>query len=203
VSRRLDGFGGVLFDLDGVLVFSREAWRLVYNETLEQFGHPPIPRVDFDAIFGNGTQADRDTYMPERTVEEIDEAYRRLFERHLDAVEVNPRAAGVLTRLRGRGLSLAVATNTSRALARRLLRRFDLLEAFDATASPDEAGAAKPDPAVVRLAAGRIGVPLSRCLLVGDSRYDEEAARAAPAEFLGFRYGSGFNRIEELSEIFD
>ena len=53
----------ILFDMDGVLVFSEDAWFAVYNETLLAFGHPAIARAAFDAIYGNGTEADRDTYM--------------------------------------------------------------------------------------------------------------------------------------------
>src|SRR5260221_13851702 len=37
----------VLFDMDGVLVFSEDAWFAVYNETLVRFGHAPIPRDAF------------------------------------------------------------------------------------------------------------------------------------------------------------
>ena len=53
---------------------------------------------------------------------------------------------------------------------------------------------------MVRLAAGRIGVPLSECLFVGDSRFDAAAAEAAPVPFVGFGFGSG-SRIERLSEL--
>jgi phosphoglycolate phosphatase-like HAD superfamily hydrolase len=173
-ARRARGLPGVLFDLDGVLVFSREAWFAVYNDTLRHFGHPAIDDEAFGRIFGNGTEADRAAYMPERSVSEIDAAYRRFFELHLNAVRVNPEAAEALAALRRRGARTAVATNTNAALARRIL---------------------------VRLAARRLALPLDQCVLVGDSRFDEEAARAAPTAFLGYRYGEGSSRIEALSAI--
>jgi len=190
----------VLFDMDGVLLFSEDAWFAVYNDTLRAFGHEPIPRAAFDAIYGNGTEADRDTYMPERTVEEVDAAYARFFEERLDHVRVNAEALPALAALRARGVSTAVATNTNRPLAERLLGRAGLLPAVDALACADEAGAGKPDPAVVRLAAARIGVSLPDALFVGDSRYDEGAALAAPVRFVGYRFGRGV-RVESLAEI--
>ncbi|MBK9372349.1 MAG: HAD family phosphatase [Holophagales bacterium] len=192
----------VLFDMDGVLVFSEDAWFAVYNRMLVQFGRAPVPRAEFDAIYGNGATADRDAYLPDRTVEEIEAAYASLFEEHLGQVRPNVEAKGVLVELRRRGIRIAVATNTTAPLARRILDLQGLLPLVDATASANEAGAGKPDPAVVRLAAERVGTPLSQCLFVGDSRFDAQAAAAAPVRFVGLGHGDG-ERIERLGEILD
>ena len=192
---------GVLFDMDGVLIFSTDAWFAVYNDTLAHFGHPRIGREEFLRIFGNGTRADRATYMPERSVEEIDAAYRRFFAERLGEIRLNPEAPAALARLRERGIATSLATNTNRRLAEAILSRLGIAPLLSAFACADEAGAGKPDPAVVRLAAERLGLPLSECVFVGDSRYDEEAARAAPVAFAGYRYGARPTRIEALSEV--
>jgi HAD superfamily hydrolase (TIGR01549 family) len=201
VTLRLTGKRGVLFDMDGVLVFSTEAWFGVYNDTLAHFGHARIGREEFLRIFGNGTRADRAAYMPERSVEEIDEAYRRFFADRLSEIERNPEAIPALDALRKSGYRTSLATNTNRPLAEEILRRLGLAEFLTMLACADEAGAGKPDPAVIRLAAERLGLPLEECVMVGDSRYDEEGALSAPVDFLGYRYGSGSTRIDALSEI--
>jgi phosphoglycolate phosphatase/AHBA synthesis associated protein len=195
-----DPVRAVLFDMDGVLVFSEDAWFAVYNETLEGFGHAAISRPAFDAIYGNGTKADRDAYMPERTVAEVDAAYERLFTARLDRIRPNPEAANVLRELRAMGVATSVATNTNRPLAGRILEAQGLLGLVDAVTGADEAGAGKPDPAVVRLAAARAGAPLDACLFVGDSRYEGEAGRRAPVRFVGYRHGSA-ERIETLAAL--
>ncbi len=192
----------VLFDMDGVLVFSEDAWFSVFNETLTHFGHPAVSRAEFDAIYGNGAAADRDAYMPERRVAEIDAAYARLFKAHLGEIRPNAEAAEVLATLRRRGIRTAVATNTTAPLARKVLALHGLLPLLDATASADEAGAGKPDPAVVRLAAERVGVPLSDCLFVGDSRFDAAAGAAAPVRFVGLGHGDA-ERVERLVQLLD
>jgi HAD superfamily hydrolase (TIGR01549 family) len=190
----------VLFDMDGVLVFSEDVWFAVYNATLTGFGHAAISREDFVAIYGNGTEADRSAYMKERSVPEIDAAYARFFAERLDAIRVNPEAEGVLRALRAAGIRTALATNTNRPLTDRILESTALAPLLDAVACASEAGAGKPDPAVVRLAAERVLVPLAECLFVGDSKYDEEAARRAPVAFRGYRMGPS-PRIESLGEI--
>ncbi len=192
----------VLFDMDGVLVFSEDAWFAVYNRTLVHFGRAPVSRAEFDSIYGNGATADRDGYMPDRSVEEIEATYAGLFEDHLGEIRPNTEAIGVLAQLRRRGIRTAVATNTTAPLARRILDLHGLLPLLDATASGSEAGAGKPDPGVVRLAAERIGTPLPECLFVGDSRFDEQAAVAAPVRFVGLGHGAG-ERIENLRELLD
>jgi HAD superfamily hydrolase (TIGR01509 family) len=134
-------------------------------------------------------------------VAEIDAAYAELFESHLGDIRPNPEAPALLAALRERGIRTAVATNTHHALAWRILGRFDLLGSFDALAAADEAGAGKPDPAVLHLASKLLDVPLGSCLFVGDSRYDEEASRRAAVPFLGYRYGE--DRIESLDELLE
>ena len=192
----------VLFDMDGVLVFSEDAWFAVYNRTLVHFGRPPVARAEFDSIYGNGATADRDAYMPDRSVEEIEATYAGLFEDHLGEIRPNVEAIGVLEELRRRGIRTAVATNTTAPLARRILELHGLLPLLDATASGSEAGAGKPDPGVVRLAAERVETPLEECLFVGDSRFDEQAATQAPVRFVGLGHGTG-ERIENLRELLD
>ena len=187
-----------LFDMDGVLVFSEEAWFAVYNDTLSLFGYPPIGRPAFDAIYGNGTEADRDMYMPRQTIEEVNAAYGRFFTKHLDLVRPNPEAAPFLAELMRRGVRLGVATNTQHRLAGEILGLVGLSALFDAVACADEAGAGKPDPAVVRLAASRLGIPLDECLFVGDSRYDREAAERAPVRFVPYRMPGGLTALAEL-----
>ena len=186
--------------MDGVLVFSEDAWYAVYNETLGFFGHPAISREAFDEIYGNGTEADRAMYMPERTVEEINAAYARFFERHVDGIRTNAEAPVLLTEARRRGVSTCVATNTTRPLAGWILAGAGLLPLVDDVAAADEAGAGKPDPAVLHLAAARLGIALAESLFVGDSRYDAEAALRAPVPFVGYRYGDG-TRIGSLAEL--
>lgn len=191
-----------LFDMDGVLVFSEEAWFAVYNDTLRLFDYPPISREAFDAIYGNGTKADRDMYMPRQTVEEVDAAYERFFARHLDLVRENPEARPLLEELRRRKVVTAVATNTQHRLAGEILDLVGLSSLFDAVASADEAGAGKPDPAVVRLAASRAGAALEECLFVGDSRYDREAAERAPVRFVPYRMPGGLPALTGLLPLF-
>lgn len=96
--------------------------------------------------------------------------------------ELVPGAHEVLEDLHGRGLRLAVAANWDCSLHTQL-ERVDARSLFSAVVTSAEAGAAKPDPAVLRLALERLAADPARALHVGDEDVDEQAAGAAGMRF--------------------
>ena len=80
-------------------------------------------------------------------------------ERYLPRVRAFPGAQALLVRLREEGLRLAVASSS------------------------------KPDPDIVTAALKRLGEPPAQAVMVGDTPYDVEAARAAGIGSLAFRCG--------------
>lgn len=96
-----------------------------------------------------------------------------------EAWRVVTGARSALRALRRRGLALAVASNFDHRL-HGLLRGHGLDGAFEAVVLPAEAGAVKPDPALLRLALARLGLPAAAAVYVGDEpAQDAAAARAA------------------------
>ena len=55
----------------------------------------------------------------------------------------------------------------------------------------DDTWRLKPHPSPVKHAAEQLGVPVERCLVVGDTTVDIEAARAAGARSVGVLCGFG------------
>jgi len=98
------------------------------------------------------------------------------------AFEPLPGAVEALSGLRARGLELAVVSNWDVGLAEHL-GRIGVASFFSAIVTSAEAGAAKPDPAVFRLALERLGVQPGRALHIGDEPEDEEGAQAAGMRF--------------------
>lgn len=112
-----------------------------------------------------------------------------------ERVRPMPGARDALDRLRAAGLPIVVVTNQS-GIARGLLthaqvgavnaRIDDLLGPFDGWqicphVEADGCACRKPRPGLVHAAAARLGVPVERCVLIGDIGSDVDAARAAGA----------------------
>ncbi|MBI4230079.1 MAG: HAD family hydrolase [Planctomycetes bacterium] len=188
----------VLFDLDGVLVDSYEAWFEVVNDLSRDLGCAPVSRERFAAIWGQGTAADVEAIYHGRTVAEVDEGYRRMFRKHAVKVRVNPQAAGVFAALRARGVRIAVITNTDSPIAREVLAAAGLSP--DALVGGRDVPHGKPAPDMVLRACGLLGVTAQDALVVGDTRYDREAARAARVRFAGLGI-EGDDTLRSLEDV--
>lgn len=93
----------------------------------------------------------------------------------IEAVPLAPLMSG----LRRRGLRLGVATNDGEAAARAHLAARALGEAFDFVAGYDSGFGAKPAPGMLLGFADAMGLPAAAVVMVGDSRHDLQAGRAA------------------------
>jgi putative hydrolase of the HAD superfamily len=91
---------------------------------------------------------------------------------------VFPDVMPTLTRLRDRGIKLAVISNWDDRL-RPLLSALDLAQHFNAILVSAEAGMQKPDPAFFLEAARRLGVAVGEVAHVGDSPQEDLAGAQA------------------------
>lgn len=92
-----------------------------------------------------------------------------------EAVPLRPLLSG----LRAQGLKLGVATNDSEAPARQHLANHGITDCFDFIAGYDSGHGAKPGPGMCLAFARDLRLEPSRVAMVGDSRHDLEAGRAA------------------------
>jgi HAD superfamily hydrolase (TIGR01509 family) len=192
------GLRAVLFDLDGVLVDSFEVWLAVVNEVALRFAAPPLTRAGLERIFGQGIEEDARTLYPGRSVPEIRAAYDAAMPRHVHLVQANPEAAPALDRLGARGIGRAIVTNTQDTLAPRILQAADLAARVDAVQGMGRGLREKPHPDLLLAALEVLGVPARDALMVGDTTYDEEAARAAGVRFVRYDVRSGASLLATL-----
>ncbi len=187
----------VIFDLDGTLVDTFDDLALALDEALRQFGLPPAPR---DALRHGIHRGLDDTARgmlrllgaapPLET--ELVCAYRAQYRARAHAA--SRPYAGVrefLDDCRRRARALAVCTNKPVADARDLLARIGLADFFTEVIGIDACGAAKPDPAPLRLALARLGCPPGATVFIGDSEIDAQCAKNAAVPFLLHEAGFG------------
>jgi len=193
-------FDAVLFDMDGVLVKSEEAWFRTVEAAGVRFRGRPITRGEFTPTFGQGTAADIPAFGLSCTTAALDAFYVEEFPRHLAGVWVNPEARPLLEALAARGVRLGLVTNTVSPLARVILAHAGLVDFFGALATADRVAHAKPAPDLVLLACRELGVPPARAYFIGDSKFDRGAAQAAGVHFVGLGL-DGDTRLERLADF--
>jgi phosphoglycolate phosphatase/AHBA synthesis associated protein len=188
----------VLFDLDGVLIDSRDAWYHLLCAAARAFGHPVLHRDEFDESFGQGVEADAEQFFPGTAPQDLLGYFDAHFLDHAHHVLVSPDAVPVMNALGTRGIATAVVTNTATPLARETIRGAGLEP--DAIVGTSEKVPEKPAPDMLRAACERLGVAPGEALMVGDTRFDREAARAAGVRFVGLGI-DGDARIDALRDV--
>jgi HAD superfamily hydrolase (TIGR01509 family) len=178
----------VIFDCDGTLVdsepLSAETWRRVVG----RLGYE-ITDADVAAVVGSSYPRTHAFFAsrvalpaPEVLLPELN---RVLFGLIDDRLEVFEDAITAVADLRERGVPIAVASGSVRERLNRTLARAGL--SFEVTVAGDEVDHGKPSPDMFFLAAARLGVAPSRCVVVEDSAPGVAAGRAAGMPTLGVR----------------
>ena len=188
----------VLFDLDGVLIDSYEVWFRLLNAASLEYRVAPISRETFRECWGQGIQADIEQFFQEQHVLELEAFYDEHFMDFGQHLVVNPDARSVFDWLEQRGIPSAVITNTPAGLARRILEHAAL--APRALVGGMDVQEAKPAPDMVLRACELLGVRPAEAVVVGDSDFDRDAARAAGVPFAGFGI-EGDVALERLSAL--
>ena len=199
---------GVLWDLDGTLVDSAEFHWLSWRDTMAAEGRP-ITYEEFLASFGQKNDRILAGWLgPDASAERIrrvgeakEQEYRRLAEQH--GLTPLPGAAEWIHRLHERGWKQAIASSAPRENVRVMLRALAVDRDFDAIVSAEDVTAGKPDPQVFVRAAGRLGLPPERCIVVEDAAVGIEAARRAGIKSIGVSRGAPLDADIAVSALSD
>lgn len=198
MHRMLEGIALVAFDLDGTLIDSVPDLALAVDAALADLELPAVGEARVRDWVGNGSlvlmeralrhalERDPDRALLERAHAAFLAHYGRDPGNH---TRLYPGVREALDALRDRGLPLALVTNKPSAFIAPILEAFGLEGHFGLCLGGDSLTQKKPDPTPLRHVAAHFGVSPSACLMVGDSRHDIEAGRAAGFRTLAVPYG--------------
>jgi phosphoglycolate phosphatase len=187
-------FEAVLFDLDGTLVDSASDIAEALNRSLEALGHARVAEATVRGWIGEGVRQlvatglrhAGDGRPPASVMEDFMVHYRACL---LRSPVLYPGVVEGLAQLHGRGVPMAICTNKPQALVPPLLQHLGIDGFFAAIVGGDSLPQRKPDPAPLLHLADVLGVVPQRCLMVGDSATDRDAAVAAGMPVALVRYG--------------
>jgi phosphoglycolate phosphatase len=187
----------IAFDLDGTLVDSASDIARAVDEALAELGERTYGVDQIKGWVGEGLTKLLKRALTGDVDGEPDPALvtkaRELFRHHYLAglcidTRFYPGALETLDALQSR-YRLACITNKSTEYTEPLLTRLGVRERFDVLVCGDTLGTLKPDPAPLLYAASLMGVPPQACCMVGDSRADILAAKAADFRAVAVSYG--------------
>jgi len=184
----------LVFDLDGTLVDSKEDLANAVNVALESFDLPPLPNPVIYSYVGDGASALILRALPKEKADLLPEVLDRFLEyyrRHLlDTTRAYPGVAGALRKWAGI-YRMAVLTNKGVEMTREILSGLSLDGHFFEVRGGDSFGTKKPDPEGLLHIVREAGADPREAVMIGDSRNDVLAGRAAGAVTCGVTYGLG------------
>ena len=176
---------GLIFDLDGVLVFTDkfhyQAWKTMADELGVYFDETinhrlrGVSRMDsLEIILERYEGPDLSLREKEKLAEKKNEIYRTLLE-SMTPDDVTKEVRDTLTKLREKGYKLAIGSSSKNA--KFILEKEKLKDAFDAISDGNNITKSKPDPEVFLKAAEYLGLPPKACMVVEDAEAGIEAAK--------------------------
>ncbi|MFE8646419.1 phosphoglycolate phosphatase [Sphingomonas sp. NCPPB 2930] len=194
-----------IVDLDGTLVDTLGDFEAALGRMLAERGRPPIGRAVLSQMVGKGSEHLVQLALVHAGLPAADlpDALARYLHHYADVngrhADVFPGVREGLAALRARGLPLLCLTNKPHRFARDLLEALDLGCYFSTVFGGDSFARKKPDPLPVRESCLALGTAPGRTLMLGDSRNDAQAARAAGCPVVLVTYG--YNHGEPVRQV--
>ncbi len=196
---------GILFDKDGTLLDYAATWMPANRRVADHIADgdldlsermltaggydPESRRIAAGTLLAAGSNREIAehfaAYVPHRDVEEIYVELSDIYADHGAAGSVAvPDLARIVSRLKGRGLTLGVATSDSERGAYGSLKSFDVLDHMSFVAGYDSGHGIKPGPGMVHGFCDATGLAPGQVAVVGDNSHDMEMGRSAGAGLL-------------------
>ena len=195
----------ILFDLDGTLIDSVPDLAAAVNATLERYGHDTVEEERVRRWVGNGARV-----LVRRALENaasdvsFDEALQTFMQtyeaRMCDRTRCYEGVPETLATLRERGYRMGVVTNKPHRFVAPILEHLKIEGFFDAILGGDALPEKKPHPLPLLTMAERFGARTAECAMVGDSKNDILAAKAAGMPSVAVMYGYNYGEPIEETE---
>ncbi|WDT87899.1 phosphoglycolate phosphatase [Alteromonas sp. 009811495] len=206
-----------IFDLDGTLVDSVPDLAHALNATLHDMGLPTYPETTIRHWVGNGARmlverglSGSTSISHGQSNAQVDAALDKFLAHYRVLVcQYSNLYKGVfdtLATLKRKQYNLALVTNKPEEFIPPILNAYSLNDMFLVTLGGDSLPEKKPSPLPLLHVSDTLNVMSETCIMVGDSKNDIQAAKAANMRCVGLTYGYNYGEdiaIHEPDWVFD
>lgn len=191
----------LIFDLDGTLADTSIDIANAVNYAIQPIGKSRYAVEEIKLMVGSGiTNLMRSLIPSESSISEehIIKRFLDYYSEHLlDNTKAYPYVKETLSKL-GDGYKKAVISNKREGFSREILEGIGILQFFDIVLGSDSVREQKPSPVPLLEVMKRYGASKDEAVMIGDSSYDIQAARAAGIKVIAVTYG--FRSRESLKD---
>jgi HAD superfamily hydrolase (TIGR01549 family) len=193
----------IAFDCDGVLFDTAKMNKLYYNVILNHLGMPDMTPRQFGFIHMHTVKESLIFLFGKNERLKKAEAFRKTmsYDPFLKEMEMEPHLIPLLKKLRPK-FKTAIATNRTDTMDR-VLTEFKIKKYFDMVVCAGDVPRPKPHPDPLLKIIDYFQIEPYQALYVGDSKLDQDAAKAARMPFVAYgdRSLSAEYHIDNLKEI--
>ncbi len=178
-----------LFDFDGTLVDSMPTYAAMMLKILDEY-HVPHGNDVIKTVTPLGYVLTA-RYFKEKLGHPLSEEalvarmYADATEAYTHRIPAKSNVVEVLRALSARGHSLNVLTASPHPMLDPCLARLGIYDLFDNVWSCEDFGTGKSDPEIYRVAAARMGVPVTEVIFLDDNYNADKTAREAGCRVIG------------------
>jgi beta-phosphoglucomutase-like phosphatase (HAD superfamily) len=186
-------FRAVIFDLDGTLVDSNEfhidSWDRAFRHFGKTFSYEELRKQ-----IGKGS----DNYLPQFLTpkemnefgKELDQYRSDLFKsEYLPCVKPFPKVRELFEQIWRDGKHILLASSGKKPETEHYTKLLQIEDLIDGQITSEDANSSKPAPDIFNAALAKLGVSPNEAIVVGDTRFDVEAAKKAGLAAIGFLCG--------------
>jgi len=184
---RIDRIVAVIFDCDGVMFNSSGANAAYYNRILAHFGLPVMVPDQLSYVHMHTVDESIRFLLTEDTLVRAAHRYRdRIgYRPFIKYMVMEPYLVECLESIRPQ-YKIAIATNRTDTM-QRVLAENNLDRWFDIVVTALDVPLPKPHPHQLNAVLNHLKISPDQALFIGDSRLDEEAAKAAGIPFIAYK----------------
>ena len=200
----------IMLDLDGTLVDSVPDLAVAVDQMLTELDRPKAGEAKVRDWVGNGAsmlvaRALSDSMDPQDCHKEgelYEAAYLAFLKAYAESngrvAQIYPGVEAALEKWTQQRVPLAVVTNKPMLFTRALLKSLRLSRYFHFVVGGDTLAQKKPDPAPLLHVIEQLDAEPQACWIVGDSKNDVQAGRAADCKVAAVTYG--YNHGENIAD---
>ncbi|MFC4453245.1 HAD family hydrolase [Deinococcus sonorensis] len=172
----------LILDLDGTLIDSNDAHARAWVAALKDGGFErtfeevrPLIGMGGDGLLDTLAGVSDDSEQGQQ----MKEAWKRHFLPMVPQLQAMPGARDLLEALRERGTPYILGSSGEQELTEALLKQAGLQDLMTGMVTSSDVERSKPHPDILMVALQKLNLNPDRALMVGDTKYDAEAARRA------------------------
>ena len=201
----------ILFDLDGTLVDTAPDLMAAHNHVMKKFGYSTRSIDQIRNLVGKGAavligrsiwgsaKKEFSKITDEKIKNEMVKEFISFYGKNI--VKDSKLIKGVLEFLKwakSKNISMGVCTNKQEHLAIDLLKKIEIYDYFEYVAGGNTFEYCKPDPRHLTSIIEIMNGDIKKCLMVGDSENDADAAKSAGIPMILIEDGYTDKKIEQI-----